>query len=341
MIGFLAGRRAVAPWNIRAQGLDPDLPLRVYVSAETHTWIQKAADLFGLGTSAIRWIPVTGERRMDVEALEHAIGEDRARGALPFLVVAAAGTVSTGAIDPLDKIADICERERMHFHVDGAYGAPAAILPELAPVLSGLARADTIALDPHKWLYAPVEAGCVLARDPSLLIQAFSFRPPYYRFDEDNQGLEINYYEHGLQNSRAFRALKVWLALRQVGRTGYVQMVRDDIALARRLFDCAAAHPELEAATIGLSVATFRYLPPDVRESADDPDSTSYLNDLNAAILDRLQAGGEVYVSNAIVDGRFLLRACVVNFRTTPVDIDRTCEVEVRVGREMHERMRA
>ena len=169
-VGFLAARRARAPFNVRTEGMaacDEDGPLRVYVSAETHTWIEKAADLFGLGTDAIRWIEIDGDRRMLVPALQEAIAADRAAGATPLLVVGTAGSVSTGAIDPLREIAALCRDEGIWFHVDGAYGAPAAVLPEAPADLKALAEADSVAIDPHKWLYAPLEAGCALVRDPA------------------------------------------------------------------------------------------------------------------------------------------------------------------------------
>ena len=269
---------------------------------------------------------------MNVTALESQIHADRDAGRLPFLLVGTAGTVSTGAADPLPRLAEVARRESLWLHVDGAYGAPAAALPETGEDLKGLRFADSLALDPHKWLYAPIEAACTLVRDPASLTNAFSFHPEYYRFEEDDGDPRVNFYEHGVQNSRGFRALKVWLALRTIGRTGYETMIREDIALARRLFDAADAHPELEAHTCNLSIATFRYRPADCR---DDPATETYLNELNEELLMRVQASGEAYVSNAVIEGRVLLRACVVNFRTTADTIDAVVESIVRTGREV------
>ncbi len=330
-IGFVAARTARAGHPIREQGAG-HAPLRVYASAETHTWIEKATDLFGLGTESLRWIPTDREQRIDIRALQERIRADRAAGDIPLLVVGAAGTVSTGAIDPLDALADLCRDEDIWFHVDGAYGAFAAALPDAPAELRALARADSLALDPHKWLYQPVEAGCALVRDPEKLRGAFSYRPVYYhlaRAPEEDEDAPINYFELGPQNSRGFRALKVWLALRQVGRAGYVRMISEDCALARELYRLVEAEPDLEAGTTSLSITTFRYVP---AGTTDD----EYLNELNAELLTRLEAGGEAYLSNAIVDGRFYLRACIVNFRTTAEDIRALPGIVVRIGREAH-----
>jgi glutamate/tyrosine decarboxylase-like PLP-dependent enzyme len=275
---------------------------------------------------------------MDVSALEREIARDRERGHYPFLVVGTAGTVSTGAIDPLPEIGAICRANDLWFHVDGAYGAPAAALPEAPDDIKALAEADSVAVDPHKWLYAPIEAGCTLVRDPKHLVDAFSFHPVYYNFAKVDGEEPLNYHEFGLQNTRGFRALKVWLGLQQAGREGHARMIREDIALARLLYDEVAATEELEAVTCGLSITTFRYVPPDL---AMDDRAEAYLTELNGAILHHLQMEGEAFVSNAVVDGKFLLRACIVNFRTTQSDIEALPRIVVRVGREAHARLRS
>jgi glutamate/tyrosine decarboxylase-like PLP-dependent enzyme len=337
---FLTGRRAMLGEAARTTGLGVTAPLRVYASAGTHTWIQKAADLFGLGTDAIRWIPVDAAQRLRTDVLRECLREDLARGDRPIMVIGTAGSVSTGAVDPLREMAEICRAHGLWFHVDGAYGAPAAVLPEAPEDLHALGLADSLAVDPLKWLYAPLEAGCVLVREPQRLSEAFGYTPTYYRFDIQGDEPPINYYELGLQNSRGFRALKVWLGLRQAGREGYVRMIGDDCRLAASLHHHVAGHPELEVATLGLSIATFRYVPRDLRGAGA---AESYLNALNEALLARLKIGGEVFVTNAVVDGRFLLRACIVNFRTTEADVaaipgivaaaGRVVDAELRPGR--------
>ncbi len=241
MVGFLAARAAGAGWDVRKGGLgQPSAPrLRVYASAETHTWIYKAADLAGLGTDAIHWIPAGSDLRMDLGALREALGGDREAGERPLLVVGTAGSVSTGVVDPLTALAEICREEGVWLHVDGAYGGLAAAVPGGPQDLQALRLADSVAVDPHKWLYAPLEAGCILVRDPQALRQAFSYHPPYYHFGEE----AVNFFDYGPQNSRGFRALKVWLALRQVGREGYRRMIADDIALSERLFAARSGPP--------------------------------------------------------------------------------------------------
>lgn len=318
---FLAARTAVAQWPVREAGLAAAAarPLVVYASSETHTWVQKAADLFGLGTEAIRWIPVDREQRLDMRELRAAVEQDVARGRKPMMVVGTAGTVSTGAVDPLHDIADVCEERGIWFHIDGAYGGFAAAAGVDAPLeMTAFHRADSIAVDPHKWLYAPLEAGCALIRDGALLRDAFSYHPPYYHFGEE----ATNYVDFGMQNSRGFRALKVWLALRHAGRTGYARMIGDDIALTRQLYRAVTARPDLEPCTCALSICTFRYVPPSLRARIGEPEAEQLLNRVNAELLDRLQKGGAVFVSNAVVGGRYVLRACIVNFNTTVADVN-------------------
>jgi glutamate/tyrosine decarboxylase-like PLP-dependent enzyme len=338
-VGLLAARQVKTAWNLKAEGqAGGDQPMTAYVSKETHTWIDKAAELFGLGANAVRWIDTDAHQQMDVAALEQQIIADRAAGRRPFLVVGTAGTTATGAIDPLAAMAAICRKYNLWFHVDGAYGAPAAALPDASPQLLGLREADSIALDPHKWLYSPLEAGCALVRDPNHLLATFSHHPTYYNFNGSEGDPPINYHEFGLQNSRGFRALKVWLALRQVGRTGYVQMIGDDIRLAQALSASIRLYPELQAVTQNLSITTFRFVPPDLR---GEPTLVEpYLNQLNAEILNRLQKGGEAFVSNAVVGGQYLLRACIVNFRTTLADVEALPEIVIRLGRQVDAELR-
>jgi aromatic-L-amino-acid decarboxylase len=335
-LGFMAARCAITPWDIRSEGnYGDERRLTAYASRETHTWIEKAADVSGVGTSAIRWIDCDGRGRINLEHLEKQIAADRRDGCLPFLVVGTAGNVSTGAIDPLQELAALCRDQAIWFHVDGAYGAPAAALPEAPDELHALNLADSIAIDPHKWLYCPLEAACVLTKHKHALQNAFSFRPDYYHFDDTgSQG--TSYYEHGMQNSRGFRALKVWLALRRAGRDGYRESIRGDIYLANRLFERVNNSPNFDARTINLSVATFRYVP----ESIDIDAAGAYLDELNKALLTRLQQGGKVFLSNALVDGDYLLRACVVNFRTMKEDIDEIPAIIAREGKRLDGLMR-
>ena len=338
IVCFLAARTSKASWDLQGRGLDanPGGPMRVYASTEVHTWINKAMDISGLGTDSLRSIRVDDESRLDLADLRSQLDKDVAEGEQPFLVVGTASTVSTGAIDPLAELAEICRERDLWFHVDGAYGALAAAVPEAADLLAGMPEADSVAVDPHKWLYAPLEAGCALVRDPETLRGAFAHGAPYYHFGE----LATNYFEYGLQNSRGFRALKVWLALQQVGRSGYVQMIRDDIHLARALHDLLTDYTEIEALSQNLSITTFRYVPHDLLDRSETEPVRSYLNDLNQEILARIERSGEIYLSNAIIQERFALRICVVNFRTSLEDIEAFPEVVMRLGRATDEALR-
>jgi glutamate/tyrosine decarboxylase-like PLP-dependent enzyme len=330
-VGFLAARRAKGGEDLREQGLPRGAGrLLVYASSETHTWIQKAADLFGHGTASIRWIPVGRDLTIDTDALVRQITADRKEGDHPFLLVGNAGTVSTGAVDPLARLAAIAREHDMWLHVDGAYGALAVASDEAPAELAGLGEADSVAMDPHKWLYTALEAGCALVRHPGALRDTFAYSPPYYRFDGEKEDPRVNYFELGLQNSRGFRALKVWLGLRQAGRAGYREMIGDDIRLARTLHRLVEAEPRLEAMTQALSISTFRYVPEDLRPGTKAVDA--YLNDLNEELLHRLKTSGEVYLSNAVIGGTFALRACIVNFRTSPPDVEAVPGIVLRHG---------
>ena len=339
MVCLIAAIRATAGWDVRSQGVSEvdHGRLRVYASSEVHTWLQKGADICGLGVESFCEIEVDAVGRMNVSALRSQIAEDRARGFRPSIVVGTAGSVGTGAIDPLPELAALCTAESLWFHVDGAYGAPVAMLSEAPAEFRAIALADSVAIDPHKWLYAPLEAGCALVRNPQLLHDAFVFHPPYYKFDGDAEDPPTNFHEWGPQNSRGFRALKVWATIRQIGRDGYVQMIRDDIACAKELHGLASSSDELEALTHSLSITTFRYVPPDLR---GDAASMDYLNKLNTELLARLQHEGKVYVSNAVINGVFALRACVVNFRTSSADIRAVVDATVEAGRSLDRELR-
>jgi glutamate/tyrosine decarboxylase-like PLP-dependent enzyme len=336
--GFLAGRTAIASDRFKEEGLPGESgELLVYCSKATHTWIEKAATLFGHGTGSIRWIQTDSSQRMDHTGLEDTIQSDLDKGKKPMMVVGTAGDVSTGAVDHLDVLGGLCKKFNLWFHIDGAYGIPAAVLPENKDIFRGIEFADSIALDPHKWLYNPLEVGCTLVKNPKHLTDTFSSHPEYYNFSNDEQGDVLNYYEYGLQNSRGFRALKVWLTLQQVGRNGYARMIAEDIQLSDYLFELARKHKELEALTQSLSIATLRYVPKECRRESEL--HTAYLNSLNEELLNTLQEGGELFLSNAIVNEKYALRACIVNFRTSNTDIEEIIEVITREGARIHKKL--
>ena len=335
---FLAARTAKAPKSIKENGLmNMHDEMILYCSKATHTWIEKAAVLFGHGTKAIRWIPADEGNKMNTEILSQTIKDDLNNGKKPFLVIANAGDVSTGAVDNLSEIATLCKAHDLWFHVDGAYGIPAAVIPQYKNLFKGIEEADSIALDPHKWLYAPLEAGCTLVKNPQHLVDTYSAHPVYYNFDNSDDEPSLNFYEYGLQNSRGFRALKVWMALQQAGKNGYIEMINKNIELSQLLFEEAKKHPELEAISQNLSITTFRYVPADYL--LDEKINETYLNSLNEKLLNELQRGGEVFLSNAVVADKYCLRACIVNFRTSTKDIREIIEIIAREGKQLHQKL--
>ena len=242
IVCLMAARSAQAEWDVQTSGMAG--ALRVYGSTETHTWIQKVADLSGMGTDAVNWVDRPPSADQGRRATTGS-WRDLADGHQPIMVAGSAGTVSSGAVDPLPAIAEVCREYGLWFHVDGAYGALAAGVRDAPDNLRGLAEADSVAVDPHKWLYTPLEAGYVLVRRLDDLRNAFSYHPPYYTFDE----AETNFFDLGPQNSRGFRSLKVWLTLRHVGRQGCLDMIAADYRLSALLHRLVTEHPAFEAMT--------------------------------------------------------------------------------------------
>jgi aromatic-L-amino-acid/L-tryptophan decarboxylase len=321
-----------AGFDVRAVGLrNSPSQLIVYKSGEGHGCNQKAVELLGIGSDNLRAVEHDSQMCMIPAALDAAIRADLASGHTPMAVVASAGTVNTGAIDPLDEIADVCARYKVWFHVDGAYGAPAILSAQYKDRLAALSRCDSLALDPHKWLYVPVEAGLVLVRDAQAMRSAFSLVPPYLRTDGNPSGVGgLPWFsEYGFQQTRGFRALKVWMALKHRGLDGYRAAIDHDIELARRLADAVRQTPDLELfEPQGLSVVCFRYASP-----SSDKDLPA-ANALNQRILEKIQLGGEAFLSGTVVGGKFWLRACIVNHRATSADIDALVAIVKRAGRE-------
>jgi aromatic-L-amino-acid decarboxylase len=323
---------AAAGWSVRDEGLAGDRPrLVLYMSADGHSCVRKAAELLGLGAGAVRVLPVDDRRQLDPAAVAAAVAADRAAGFRPFCVVASAGTVSTGAVDPLDALADLCARERLWFHVDGAYGALAATAPARAQAFRGLGRADSVALDPHKWLSVPVECGAVLVRDGALLRETFSLVPPYLRTEEGKGFGGLPWFsEYGVQQTRGFRALKLWMVLLQLGRAGVRRLVERHLALADLLATRIDTAPDLERlAAVPLSIVCFRYVPPPGHGPARDG---AALDALNQRVMETVQAEGRAFLTNAQLDGRFALRACVLHPGAGPADVEALVAVVRETG---------
>jgi aromatic-L-amino-acid/L-tryptophan decarboxylase len=338
MAGFVAlkaARDARAGWSARELGMRAGPPLALYASAQVHDVNTRAADMLGMGRAAVRLIPCDDDLRMRTDALADAIKRDVRNGHKPIAVVATAGTVSTGAIDPLDEIADLCAEHGLWMHVDGAYGGVAALTDTLRPLFRGIERADSVALDPHKWLYTPHSGGFIVVRDLQSLADAFSIEPSYVYEDKELTGRGVDLFALGPQFSRGFHALKIWVSLLAHGWSAYERRITHDTVLARYLHDRAAAHPDLEAVGPApkLSIACFRYVP---RELRGDASAEPYLNRLNERLMAELQLAGRVFPSNAVVGGRFALRACIVNFRTEAVDVDALVAQTLEVGAALH-----
>ena len=332
-VALAAARRAMAPGNVREDGVGGEGGPRmaVYASEQVHACVDKAVDLLGLGTRYLRKIAVDDGFRMRMDLLAEAIVADRRAGLLPAVVVGTAGTVNTGAIDPLEELADLCAREGLWFHVDGAYGALAVTSPTLRPLFAGLERAQSVAADPHKWLYVPYEAGAALVRQPGRLADAFRKFPEYLASDPESPFPGPAWFaERGPELSRGFKALKVWMGLKRHGRRGYAASIERDVALARFLSEEVDRRSDFErlAPTV-LSIANFRFRPPDLPLAEDAVDA------LNRRIVNRLVGEGRFFLAPTILRGRASLRASITNFRTSEDDLRFLLDEAARVGRDL------
>jgi glutamate/tyrosine decarboxylase-like PLP-dependent enzyme len=337
-IAMKAARDTRASWDVRKAGVAAGPPLTLYASQEVHVTTDRAADMLGIGSQAVRKIPVDDEYRLSVDALRESIARDRAAGATPFAVIGTAGTVATGAIDPLDEIAEVSAREALWFHVDAAYGGPAILTDDLRPRFAGIERADSISFDPHKWLYTPHSGGCVLVRDVTRLSAAFEARAAYIHEDKERTGHGTDLGMLGPQFSRSFQALKVWVSLLAHGRRAYAERISHDARLARYMAARVRERPDLELAVpVSLSICCFRYVPQDLPTG---PHRESYLDDLNERLMTQIQLDGRAFCSNAVLRGRFVLRACIVNFRTEAEDVDAVLDVASELGAKLDAELR-
>jgi aromatic-L-amino-acid/L-tryptophan decarboxylase len=325
-VGLKCARDERLGIEVREQGMGARGPVALYASDEAHVVIRRAADMLGLGSAAVRAIPVDARQRMRTDALEAAIERDRAAGVQPLAICATAGTTTTGSIDPLPAIAAIAERQGIWLHVDAAYGGAAVLSDELRPLLDGIELADSLAVDPHKWLYTSQSAGCVLMRDFGALSRSFHSDASYIWLDEAARH-GVDFAMHGPQFSRGFAALKVWVSLLAHGRAAYGRRIAHDVALARYLGELVAEHPDFELmCEPRLSICCFRHRPAGWDGGEDE------LDRLNERLMTAIMADGRVYCSNAVIDGRFGLRACIVNFRTEAEDVERLLAVAAELG---------
>lgn len=299
--------------TVRGLGMrQENAPMIVYASTEGHSCITKAVELLGLGHHQLRKIPVDADFRMDTDQLLAQIQADRAAGLRPVCVAASAGTVNTGAIDPLNEIADICQAEDLWFHIDGAFGGVGILAHQAEAHFAGIERADSLGIDPHKWMYIPVECGCAIVHEKEAMRDAFSLVPSYLRDDR----LLPWFAEYGPQQTRQFRVLKLWLAMKQIGVDGYRELITRDIELARTLRAKIQANPDFELVATGpLTVTCFRYAPAHIQ-------TPSEIEQLNRDLLAMVQSQGNVYLTSTELQGNYVLRANIVNFRTTEDDLD-------------------
>lgn len=344
MTALLTAQRAKSDAGVASKGLwNLTVPMTLYASDQIHMSIPKAADILGLGRDQVRVVKCDDRFRMNVPLLRERITQDLENGLKPFCVVASAGTVNTGAVDPLNEIADVAREFGLWFHIDGAYGALATLDETKRPLFAGLERADSISLDPHKWLYVPIDSGCLLFRDEARARAAFSFDDAdYIKVLEQNVDESFAFWNYGPELSRRFRALKIWLTLRYYGVRRIAAAISEDNALAAYLTQCVEQADDFELlAPPELSICCFRYVPQSLRsklrliEQDDDAVIDSELNKLNTEIMHAVQRGGRAYLSNAIIRRQFALRACITNFRTTRADIDETLEIIRAAAQEL------
>jgi aromatic-L-amino-acid decarboxylase len=329
IIGLTVARNGMAGVDVRTEGVAAiPRPLRFYASDQVHSCHQKAVELLGLGDRALRRVPSGPDFRMDVDALRKMIAEDRSAGLRPACVIATAGTVNTGAIDDLPAISTLCREEDLWFHVDGCIGALIAIAPGSRHLVTGLETADSMALDPHKWLHVPFEAGCALVRDAAAHRAAFSVHPEY--LEEKPRGIAASEYLHdyNLQTSRAFRALKIWMTLKEHGTERFGRLIDQNIAQAGHLSDMIDQAPDLHlVAPTNINIVCFRYAP----DARPEPE----LRALNTEMMLRLQESGIAAVSDTTVAGRHCLRVAICNHRTRREDLELLVAEVSRIGAEL------
>ncbi len=330
LVALAVARSRTGAVDVRSEGVSAlPKPLRFYASSEVHSCMQKAVELLGHGAKSLHKISTDDRYRIDMAALAAAVAADRAAGLQPCAVVGSAGTINTGSVDDLGALAAFCAHEHLWFHVDGAIGAVAALAPGHRHLLRGMESADSVALDLHKWLHLPFEAGCVVVRDRKAHRAAFSLTPEYLAHAQRGLASGTDWFsEYGVELSRGFRALKVWLSFKEHGLQKYGRLIEQNIAQAQRLAELVRAAPELELmAPVVLNIVCFRY-----RGKGASPQQ---LNSLNEELLIRLHEGGVVAPSYTTLAGSYCLRAAIVNHRTRTEDLDMLLEVVLRTGRHL------
>lgn len=315
-LGLAVARHARAGFDFRTHGALGGPRLMVYASTEAHNWAQKGVELLGLGQASLRKVPVDADLRVDVAAMRAMIVEDRAAGLRPICVIGTAGTVNSGATDDLDALADLAAAEQMWFHVDGAFGALARLSPALAPIVKGMERADSLALDLHKWVFLPFEIACVLVRDPQAHRDAFALTPSYLR--DEGRGViagGLVFADRGPELTRGFKALKVWMSFKAQGIPAFAEIIEQNVAQARAFAGRIAAMPGIEiSAPVALNIVCWRWVPSGFTGEQCDT--------LNKELLLRIQESGLAVPSGSHVNGRYAIRVCITNHRTRWADLE-------------------
>jgi len=331
LVGLAVARTHAAPYDVRDQGVNvSDYPrLMYYMSSEGHSSLRKAIELLGLGSASLRIVPVKDDFTIDVDALMSAMRDDRDAGHLPACIIATAGTVNTGAIDPLNEIADIAEAENLWMHADAAFGGFAKMSPDSAHLVDGLERADSLAFDLHKWLYVQYDCGCVLIKSSDTHRNTFSVVPSYLRnFDRGLASGPVNLSEYGVQLSRSFKALRAWTALKTEGTDRYGEQIEQNIQQAKYLTKLVEDQDRLELlAPTAMNIVNFRY----VDNSLDDAEQ----DDLNAEILMRLHERGIATPSSTVLNSRFSIRVAICNHRSKRPDFEALVDAVVTIGKEI------
>jgi glutamate/tyrosine decarboxylase-like PLP-dependent enzyme len=309
----------------------------VYLSAHAHAAVDRGLRILGLGEAQWRRIPTDAKFRMQPQALADQIHEDLQSGLRPLAVVASAGTTSTGAIDPLDAIAQVARENTVWFHVDAAYGGFAALTARGLELLRGIEQADSVVLDPHKWFYCPIEAGCVLVRKGRSLFETFRILPDYMR-DVEREEREVNFCDYGVQLTRGFRALKVWMAVKTYGTARIREIINQCLDLAEYAAQWFALSPQIEIVTPpSLGVFTFRYAPP---AALPGEEREAFLNRLNDALIARIIASRRLMLSSTRLEGRHVLRFCVLNHRSRKEDVRAARDIILQLGSEVEASLR-
>lgn len=333
LVGLAAARKQKALFDADSVGMRGGPPLTVYASQEVHASVEKAMMILGMGRDQLRKVAVGDDFTIDLNALEKRVSDDRNNGFHPICVVGVAGTTNTGAVDPLNALADFCQDQRLWFHVDAAYGGPAARTEIAGKLFRGLERADSVVVNPHKWLYVPAEAACILVREPAALRRTFQVSADYLKKEKDvGSDAPLDFKDYSPQLHRNFRALKVWMTFKAYGTRKLLAAIESNIEIMRYLADrIDKSRDFVRLAPVPLSVVCFQYRTADLSKHGDQ----KYLDDLNSRLVDALEKDGRIFLSGTTIHGKRALRACSVNHRLRREDVDFLLDVTRQVGRSL------